>query len=218
MTAKGAHLTSSRSSIEGRSSWTCVADGPAIQRSMSASQVCGPITTPASVRMTWGVLYRAPEGGAMMQRDQEESSALRTDDQWTTLAGAVARIAAGHSLSRGAALKVLQQAGISGEVPARGVYFGMRLPLGTDDWRGSQIDPEPTSPGFLVGSVIFCLSDARWNEIRSQPPLVALKSPGSSPLSVGTRCRVFTKAHLCCRRLSHLNPSPGHAGAGGARS
>lgn len=89
----------------------------------------------------------------MMQRDQEESSALRTDDQWTTLAGAVARIAAGHSLSRGAALKVLQQAGISGEVPARGVYFGMRLPLGTDDWRGSQIDPE-TGALVLVGGLL----------------------------------------------------------------
>src|SRR5216683_2158008 len=98
----------------------------------------------------------------MMQRDQEESSALRTDDQWTTLAGAVARIAAGHSLSRGAALKVLQQAGISGEVPARGVYFGMRGPLGTDDWRGSQIDPETGALLGRVTQVTLATADLDW--------------------------------------------------------
>jgi len=31
----------------------------------------------------------------------------------------------------------------------------------------------------------------------------------------GTRRFSVIKAHLCPRRLSHLTPSPGHAGAGG---
>ena len=37
-------------------------------------------------------------------------------------------------------------------------------------------------------------------------------------LGAETRCFVLIKAYLCRRRLSHLTASPGHAGAGGARS
>ena len=44
----------------------------------------------------------------MMQRDQEELTAPATGEEWLSLAGAVARIAAIYTLSRGAALKVLR--------------------------------------------------------------------------------------------------------------
>jgi hypothetical protein len=67
-------------------------------------------------------------------------------------------------------------------------------------------------------SVIFRLRGAWRNEIRSQQPLFAGKSPDSSPRSAETRCFAFTKACLCCHRLSHLTRSPVHSGAGGARS
>src|SRR5713226_4396615 len=46
--------------------------------------------------------------------------------------------------------------------------------------------------------MMFRLIEARCNAIRSRSPLVAPKSPGSSPLSAGSRCCAFTKAHLCC--------------------
>jgi len=67
-------------------------------------------------------------------------------------------------------------------------------------------------------SVIFRLIEARRNEIRSQLPLFEAKSPGCPPRSAGTCCFAFIKAHLCRRRLPHLAPSAGHAGAGGVRS
>jgi hypothetical protein len=89
-----------------------------------------------------------------MRRDQEDLEALSTGDQWTTLAGAVARIAAGYGLSHGAALKVLRQAGISGEVRARGFYLGKIRALGPGDWRSSQIAPES---GALLGYSILGL-------------------------------------------------------------
>ena len=74
----------------------------------------------------------------------------------------------------------------------------------------------PQIPGLL--SAIFRLIEARRNEIRSQLPLFEAKSSGCPPRSAGTCCFAFIKAHHCRRRLSHLTPSAGHAGAGGARS
>jgi hypothetical protein len=65
---------------------------------------------------------------------------------------------------------------------------------------------------------IFRLIEAPRNEIPSQPAPLAIKSSGCPPRRAETRCVAFIKAHLCCRRLSHLTRSPGHAGAGGGRS
>jgi hypothetical protein len=73
----------------------------------------------------------------------------------------------------------------------------------------------PRIPRLL--STIFRLPEVRRNEIRSQPIPLAAKPPACPPRSAGTRCFAFIKAHLCRRRLSHRTPSPGHAGAGGAR-
>src|SRR5258707_14162497 len=58
----------------------------------------------------------------------------------------------------------------------------------------------------------------RGNEIRSQPTRRQPKRQDARPHWAETRCFVFIKAYLCRRRLSHLTSSPGHAGAGGARS
>jgi hypothetical protein len=66
--------------------------------------------------------------------------------------------------------------------------------------------------------VIFRLTEARRNEIRSQLPPFEAKSSGCPPRSAGTCCFAFIKAHLCRRRLPHLTPSAGHAGAGSACS
>jgi hypothetical protein len=87
----------------------------------------------------------------MMQRDQEELTAPATGEEWLTLAGAVARIAAIYTLSRGAALKVLRQAGISDEVSASGIYLGRPCALRPGDWGGSQIDPETGALLLLNG-------------------------------------------------------------------
>jgi len=74
----------------------------------------------------------------------------------------------------------------------------------------------PRIPGLL--GPIFRLIDAPRNEIPSQPAPLAIKSSGCPPRRAETRCVAFIKAHLCCRRLSLLTRSPGHAGAGGGRS
>jgi len=71
-------------------------------------------------------------------------------------------------------------------------------------------------PGPL--SAIFRLGEACRNEIRLRPPLFAAKPSDRPPGDAGTRRFSVIKAHLWRRRLSHLTPSPGHAGAGGARS
>jgi hypothetical protein len=44
------------------------------------------------------------------------------------------------------------------------------------------------------------------------------KTARCPPRWAETRCFVFIKAYLCRRRLWHLTSSPGHVGAGGARS
>jgi hypothetical protein len=58
----------------------------------------------------------------------------------------------------------------------------------------------------------------RSNEIRSQPSLFAANPSGYLPREAATRRFAFIKARLCRRRLSHLTPSYGHAGAGVTRS
>jgi hypothetical protein len=65
--------------------------------------------------------------------------------------------------------------------------------------------------------LIFRRWGGRGNEIRSQPTRRQPKRQ-DAPHWAETRCFVFIKAYLCRRRLSHLTSSPGHAGAGGARS
>ena len=60
----------------------------------------------------------------------------------------------------------------------------------------------PRIPG-LVGA-IFRLSEARRNEILSQPTRWRSKWRVARPCCAGTRCFAFIKAHLCRRRLSHL--------------
>jgi hypothetical protein len=87
----------------------------------------------------------------MMQRDQEELTAPATGEEWLSLAGAVARIAAIYTLSRGAALKVLRQAGISDEVSASGIYLRRPCALRPGDWGGSQIDLETGALLLLNG-------------------------------------------------------------------
>jgi hypothetical protein len=71
-------------------------------------------------------------------------------------------------------------------------------------------------PGLL--DLIFRRWGVRGNEIRSQPTRRQPKRQDARPHWAETRCFVFIKAYLCRRRLSHLTSSPGHAGAGGARS
>ena len=68
----------------------------------------------------------------------------------------------------------------------------------------------------LLGA-IFRLIEGAWqqNSIAADP--LTSKSSDCPPRSAETRCFASIKAHVC-RRLSHLTRSPGHAGAGGARS
>jgi hypothetical protein len=90
---------------------------------------------------------------------------------------------------------------------------------------GSPVEPSPSAlvisdiariPG--PSSAIFRLIEAHRNEIRPQPTLVGSQIVRFLPRRAETRGLAFIKAHLCRRRLSYLTRSPGHAGAGGARS
>ena len=74
----------------------------------------------------------------------------------------------------------------------------------------------PRIPG--PSSAIFRLIEAHRNEIQPQPTSLAAKSSGFLPRRAETRGLAFIKVHLCRRRLSYLTRSPGHAGAGSARS
>jgi hypothetical protein len=69
-----------------------------------------------------------------------------------------------------------------------------------------------------VLGAIFRLGEARGNKIRSQSPLFAAKSPACPSAGPRTRCFAFIKAHLCRRRLSHLQrlrPGAGRAAVSG---
>src|ERR1700730_17537594 len=64
----------------------------------------------------------------------------------------------------------------------------------------------PRIPRLL--STSFRLTEARRNEIRSQPIPLAAKSSGCPPRSAGTRCFASIKALFCRRRPPHLTDLP----------
>ena len=73
------------------------------------------------------------------------------------------------------------------------------------------------SPDSRPLGAIVCLIEApQRNSIAADPRTAKWRD--IRPRNAGTRRFSMIKARLCRRRLSHLTRSPGHAGAGGARS